>query len=117
VYDHEPDPGFEMISVVIYMISGSNEGSGVGSPNFHEFWRVQLSIYHTDATECGTLAVKVSNTILSATATMESDYGIRNLQKRGDSDVARQDPNVHEFQIVQDYTFETDLDTTVDASP
>ena len=109
VYDREPDPGFDMNSIVIYMISGSNAGSGLGSGNFHESWRVQLSIYNTDVIACGVLAVSASNAILAALSTFESTYGIKNLRKLVDTDMGRQDPNVHEFQIVQDYSFETDL--------
>jgi hypothetical protein len=116
VYDREPDPGFDLNSIVIYTITGSNEGSGLGSRNFHEYWRVQLSIFNTDAEALGELAVKVSNAILSAAATFETAYGIKRLKKIVDSDMGRQDPNVHEFQIVQDYSFETNLDPSLDTS-
>jgi len=116
VYDREPDPGFDLNSIVIYMITGSNQGSGLGSGNFHESWRVQLSIFNTDAVECGKLAVKVSTAILAAAAVFGTAYGIRNLKKIVDSDIGRQDPNVHEFQIVQDYSFETNLDPSEDTS-
>jgi hypothetical protein len=116
VYDREPDPGFDLNSVVIYLITGSNEGSGLGSGTFHEFWRVQLSIYNSDALACGQLAVKVSTAILNAAAAMKTAYGISNLRKLVDSDMGRQDPNVHEFQIVQDYSFETNLDPSEETS-
>jgi hypothetical protein len=116
VYDREPDPGFDVNSVVIYMITGSNAGSGLGSGEFHESWRVQLSIYSDAPIACGELAVKVSNTILAAAATFKTAYGMKNLKKIVDSDMGRQDPNVHEFQIVQDYSFETDLNPSEDTS-
>jgi hypothetical protein len=116
VYDREQDPGFDLICVIIYMITGSNESSGIGSRNFHERWRVQLSIYHTDSVECGKLAVQVSTAILNAAGSMKTAYGISNLRKLVDSDMGRQDPNVHEFQIVQDYSFETNLDPSEDTS-
>jgi hypothetical protein len=110
VYDREPDPGFDLNSVVISMATGGNQTAGLGSGNFHERWRIQLSIFYTDPVGCGELAVKVSNAILGAKSTFESTHGIKNLAKIVDTDMGRQDPNVHEFEIVQDYSFETDLD-------
>jgi hypothetical protein len=109
VYDREPDPGFDLNSVVISVITGTNQSSGLGSGNFHESWRVQLSIFNTDPEALGVLAVKVSNAILAATSTFASTYGIKKLMKIVDSDMGRRDRTVHEFQIVQDYSFETDL--------
>ena len=109
VHDREQTAGSGDRSVTIYVVTHTNKGGGLGSSDYHEFWRLQLSIKYTDAVGGGALAVKCSNAILGGADTLESTYGVLNIQQMADIDIARQNPNVREFYITQDYTFETVL--------
>jgi len=106
VYDYDPGRGdVDLISVSIYVISSHTEGAGFGYPNYHEYWRVQLSIRHTDSQSCSALAVKTANAILQNA----DSQGLRNINKEADVGPVQPDPNVYGFLVTQDFLFETEL--------
>jgi hypothetical protein len=103
--------GAPVPSVVLTLVSGGSRSGAIGLQEFsslralEERHRIQIDCYHSDKVECDAVADKVEQTIVDHEATLCSMYGIENVEKSDDSDVAPQNEFARECRVRMDFGF------------
>lgn len=113
VYERMPYEGAEPRSVVLTLVSGSNQSPGIGARfsqtqrAFENRFRLQVDCYHDDKAEADKLADKVEQAIMDRLDVLRSTYDIHDVRKIVDSDTLPPDPTLHETRILMDFEFFT----------
>jgi hypothetical protein len=113
VYRDIPYEGAEAGSVVLTLVSGSSRRGAVGLQHsateraMEQRHRIQIDCYHDDKVECDNLADKVEQTIMDHLDVLRSRYGISDVGKIVDTDVAPPDPLRRLARVLMDFEFVT----------
>jgi hypothetical protein len=113
VFRDKPDEGAPVPSVVFTLITGVSRIGAIGlqeSPTqraLEERYRIQIDCYHNDKVECDALADAVEQAIVDDEETLRSTYGIENVQKLDDSDVAPENEFARYSRVRMDFGFTT----------
>lgn len=113
VHERRPYEGAEIRSVVLTLVSGSNQVPSLGMQHssteraLESRYRLQIDCYHDEQTECERLADKVDQAITDHLETLRSTYDIHDVKKIVDTDTAPPEPGLHEGRILMDYEFYT----------
>jgi hypothetical protein len=113
VYRDLPYEGTPVPSVVLTLVSGNSRSGAIGlqeSPTqraLEERHRIQIDCYHNEKVECDALADAVEQAIVDHDDTLRSTYGIENVQKLDDADVARGNEMTRESRVRMDFGFIT----------
>ena len=108
-----PPEGAPVPSVVLTLVSGASRSGAIGLQEtetqraLEERHRIQIDCYHDDKVECDALADPVEQTIVDHEDTLRSTYGIENVQKLDDADVAMRNEIGRQCRVRMDFGFTT----------
>ena len=100
-------------SVVLTLVSGVSRSGAIGLQEsetqraLEEGYRIQIDCYHNSKVECDTLADAVEQAIVDHEEALNSTYGIENIHKMDDADVARANELSNERRVRMDFGFTT----------
>jgi len=106
-----PYEGAPVPSIVLTLVSGVSRCGAIGLQEsssqraLEERHRVQIDCYHIDKVECDGLADAVEQAIIDHEAVLRSRYGIENVQKLDDADVAFGNEMARECRVRMDFGF------------
>jgi hypothetical protein len=113
VFRDKPDEGAPVPSVVFTLVTGVSRSGAIGLQEsetqraLEERYRIQIDCYHNDKVECDALAGAVDQAIVDHEQMLQSTYGIENVQKLDDSDVAPENEFARYGRVRMDFGFTT----------
>jgi len=113
VFRDLPPEGAPAPSIVLTLVSGSSRSGAIGlletetQRALEERHRIQIDCYHDDKVECDSVADQVEQAIVDHEDTLRSTYGIENVQKMDDADVAPRNELARICRVRMDFGFIT----------
>lgn len=111
--DQEPGQGAPVPSVDLGLVSGVSRTGAIGRQEsetqcaLEEWYRIQIDCYENNKVDCDALADAVAQAIVDHEDTFERVYGIENVHKLDDADVAFGNELAKECRVRMDFGFTT----------